>query len=225
MPERGEVLDRAPGATAHVHEHGRHAPDPAVDDDEGHLGAEPLDRLVGQAGTAQQHAVDLLGEGLDQLLLDLAVLVGVGHEDVIVTQPGLCLRGLDQRREERVGDVGHDEADVVGAPGGQRPRGAVGPVAQAFGDGEHAGARLLVDLVGRGECARHRGDVYPRCRGHVTNCHRHARPPWDRFLHSSAIVCTKWNGHRTPSTSYCHAYGHRNGSYADNADTGPLDVL
>ena len=117
-------------------------------------------RAVAHPRAAQQHPVHLLGQGVDQLLLDGRVLVGVGHEDVVVAVPGLALGRLDQRREERVGDVGDDQADVVGTAGDQRAGGPVGPVAELLGAGQHPAAGLRVDQVRRRERAGHRGDVH-----------------------------------------------------------------
>ena len=126
-------------------------------------------RLLLIRGLHSSTPVDLLGQGVDQLLLDRRVLVGVGDEDVVVALPGLALRRLDQRREERVGDVGDDQADVVGAPGDQRPGGAVGPVAQVLRGGQHPAAGLRVDQVRCGERAGHRGDVHAGGPGDVAD--------------------------------------------------------
>ena len=107
------------------------------------------------------------------------VLVGVGDEDVVVALAGLALGRLDQRREERVGDVGDDQADVVGPAGDQRAGGPVGPVAQLLRGGQHPAAGLRVDQVRRREGAGHGGDVHAGGPGDVADGDWHGDPPVD----------------------------------------------
>ena len=76
------------------------------------------------------------------------VLVGVGDEDVVVAAAGLALGRLDQRREERVGDVGHDQADVVRAAGDRAP----GPPGWAGSRGCSAEASTRLRVSGLTRC-------------------------------------------------------------------------
>ncbi|GAB3843064.1 hypothetical protein GCM10029963_17120 [Micromonospora andamanensis] len=141
------ISTRQPGQLA-VHHH------------EWHLPAELLDQAVAHPGAAQQHPVDLLGQRVDQLLLGGGVLVGVGHEDVVVAVSGLALRRFDQWREEGVGDVGDDQPDVVGTAGDEGARGPVRPVAQILGAREHPYPGLRIDQMGCREGAGDGGDVH-----------------------------------------------------------------
>ena len=198
VTEAGEVFDGEPGALGDVHHDAGQAGDLTVDDDQRHLAAELLDEAVAHPRAAEQDPVDLLGQRADQLLLDGGVLVGVGDEDVVVAVAGLALGGLDQRWEERVGDVGHDQTDVVRPPGDQRPGRPVGAVTEMLGAGQHPAAGLRVDEVRRRERAGDRGDVHPGLPCDVADRGWHANPFGCGGRHSSAPInangCVTVNG-------------------------------
>ena len=124
-PTRCSTASRAPWR--HVHDDGRQAGDRPVDDDQRHLAAELLDQAVAHPRAAQQDAVDLLGQRLDQLLLDArrprwcrrrrrgsrgcrawlsAALISGGKNGLAMSatiRPMLCVRPVISARAARLG--------------------------------------------------------------------------------------------------------------------------
>ena len=81
-------------------------------------------------GRQHDEAVDLVGEGPGRPHLLLGVLAGVDQQQLEVGLAGGPTGRPHQRREVRVGDVGHDHGHVAGAAGDQPPGGAVGDEVQ-----------------------------------------------------------------------------------------------
>src|SRR5699024_4988278 len=114
----------------HVHQYAGEVLDASVHHGERNVAAEFGDGAVAQSGGDEQSAVDLFGHGTDEFFLDPGLFVGVGDEDVVVADTCLCLRRFYQGREEGVGDIGDDEFQIAGTPGGQRPGGPVGAITE-----------------------------------------------------------------------------------------------
>jgi hypothetical protein len=113
-----QVIDELVNSSGVVDAHVRHVGDrAAVDLDQLIVaGREPY-RLAARDPVADgdKQAVDLVVEKVpDQLSFDGDVVAGVTEQQA---EPGIAQRRLyllDQGREERVGDVGHDKADRLG---------------------------------------------------------------------------------------------------------------
>jgi len=114
-----------------------------------------LDLLVAQQRGEQDEPVDVLGERVDQLELVVGVVVAVAEQGRQVAAAQPVLRRLDHLGEQRVRQVGHDEADVPGLPGGQRGGAPAGHVVEQVRGGVHPPTRLLAEQFGLGE---HPGD-------------------------------------------------------------------
>ena len=55
----------------------------------------------------------------DALLHTSRIVIGVGDEDLLPVVDGNRLEGADEFREERICNVGDDEAEELGAPGAE----------------------------------------------------------------------------------------------------------
>jgi hypothetical protein len=181
VAEPDQVSDGGPGTLPDVHHHRRQSGHHPVDHNQRHVPAELVDQPVAHPRAAQQHAVDLPGDRLHQLLLHHRVLVGVGHEEVVVALARVAFRCLDQWWEEWVGDVGDDQSEIVCTAGDERPRGPVRPIPHRLRDGQHPAAGLRVDHAGSGERAGNRRRVHSRGLRHVADRRRHAGPPGKRL--------------------------------------------
>ena len=89
----------------------------AVDEDDrdAELG-ERLRRLGVVTGRRQQEAVDTVADRRQHTVLPSRALVRIAQDELIARALGHRLGTLDHPGEERVGDVGDDEPDRVGAP-------------------------------------------------------------------------------------------------------------
>ena len=92
------------------------------------------DALVREARRSKDDALDLAQQAADQLLLLLGVFVRVSEEHAEIGTLGFVLRGPDERREERIGDIGHDEREVSMPPGAERAGAAVRHVSELLGN-------------------------------------------------------------------------------------------
>ncbi|PZS77277.1 hypothetical protein A7X84_18815 [Stenotrophomonas maltophilia] len=91
----------------------------------------------------------------------LGVLIGVAEGDAKAFPVRDFLHGADQRGEERVADIRHDQADDAGVPGAQASGLQVGVVPGLADRRLHPAAHGLADRASA-EHARHRGLGYPR---------------------------------------------------------------
>ena len=86
---------------------------------------------------------------------------------------GAGLHALGQAGEERVGEIGHDQADVAGPAGDQTAGGAVGQVAELLDRGGHPGPGRGVDHLRHRERPGHGGRRHTREPRHIPDRHRH----------------------------------------------------
>ena len=101
----------------------------------------------------------------------IALAGHVGHQHEGAARRGMRFDALQDRREHRVGDVGHQHADGVRAAGAQRRRGAVGPVAEPARGGFDRRHHLGAHAAGTApvERARHGGHVHAGGPCHVAD--------------------------------------------------------
>jgi hypothetical protein len=125
---------------------GRHvdAVDRTVDEDErqARLPHAPQLGQVRALGCDEQAVDALRGEGPQVGGLLGGVLVGVGEEHGVAAPLRHALGGVGELGEERVADVGHEEAEHVGAGAAQRPGGPVRDVVELLRRGRDAGPRV-----------------------------------------------------------------------------------
>ena len=130
-----------------------------------------VDQRVFARCDRQHHAVDLLRQhALDHRPRQRAA-GHVGHQHEAAARRGMGFDALQDRREHRVGDVWHQHADGVRAPGAQRGRGAIRPVAElargGFDGRHHLGAHAA--RTAPVERARHGGHVHAGGTRHVAD--------------------------------------------------------
>ena len=123
--------------------------------------------------------VDLAGpHRLDVVALALRVVVGVRDQRRVAGRAQPVLDPADDRRKERVLDVGDQDADRVGPVRLQPARHRVRPVAEALRRVAHAAHGLVVDERARRgvQRARDRPGMDPGETRHVANRHGRAHP-------------------------------------------------
>ena len=109
------------------------------------------------------HSVDLArAHGVEVVALACGVVVGVGDQGRVAGRLEPVLDPAHDRREQRVGEVGDEDPDRVGAVGLEAAGDRVRPVAERLRDLDHAAGRLLVDEPPRlgVQRARHRPGVH-----------------------------------------------------------------
>ena len=137
------------------------------------------DRLViASAGVDDQtvHAsIDKSGERLGLLS---GVVAANGRHERAAARGGAGGKALEHSAGERVGDVGQDHADEVGARAAQIARGSTWAIAGALDNRRDASAGFLGHLPGAVvEIARDRGRAHARLGGNVLDSHlRHSAP-------------------------------------------------
>ena len=106
------------------------------------------DGLVALAADVHGRVDAALREHLDRLLLEVLRALGVRYEHAVAVLP----RALDDRLrevgEERIGQVGDDEADRAGPPGARGFRAHVLAVAKLFRNAQDMRARFLAERAG-----------------------------------------------------------------------------
>ena len=122
---------------------------------------------VSESLDEQSHAIDLSGHGPNELVFEARVFLRVGQEDRVVGFSGSSLSALENRREERVAEVGNDDADVAGLARRQGSGGPARAVAELLGHSQDALECLVADQPGLGEGSRHRGRRHVRLAGNV----------------------------------------------------------
>jgi hypothetical protein len=133
----GEVADPRAGA-AGVEEHDRDVPPRQL-----------VDQLGVHLRRHERHATDApLDEPADIARHAVGVVVGVGEDHLVAVLVGGGLDPLHQLREERVRDVGHDQADQVAPARRQGACVGVGVVLAAADDAEDLVADLAGDAAG-----------------------------------------------------------------------------
>ena len=155
------------------------------------VAAEPVELGLRHPGGAEHDPVHLRAEVTDELGLEPRVLLRVGDEEGEAERAGPRLDALGDRREERVLQVGHDEAEVAGAPRDELARGAVGPVAELASDLLHVLATGGRDEVGRAQCTRRRGGGHARGPRDVAQRHHHVASSslFDRSMNAISSPC------------------------------------
>ncbi len=138
VPEIGQMGDGLRDTRFHIHENPRQPVDIAVDEDQRAARRMGADALLVETRRREDEAVHLRGDLGEENVLPLRFLVGIAEEDREARLVGARLRGADQRRKERIGDVGNDQRDVAGAPGAQGPRDLVGDIAEPRRDRAHS---------------------------------------------------------------------------------------
>ena len=120
-------------------------------------------RPVPTVGRAHDEAVHpSLGHHPDGRLLLVELLVGVGEQHLEALGAGGVGDAAQRAPEERVLDVGHDDAEGAGRAGDHAPREAVGAVAELLRGGQHALARALAHGAVAAERPGRRGRRDPR---------------------------------------------------------------
>ena len=137
------------------------------------------DRLVVAAAGVDDQAIHA---GVDKPGERLGLLGGIvaanGRHERAPARGGAGGKPLEHGARERVGDVGQNHADKVGARGTQVARGGARAIAGALDNRGDSSAGLLGHLPGAVvEIARHRGRAHARLGGNVLDSHlRHSTP-------------------------------------------------
>ena len=137
------------------------------------------DRLVIASAGVDDQAVHA---GIDKPGERLCLLGGVaaanGRHERAAARSGAGGKSFEHGAGERVGDVGQDHADEVGARAPQIARGGTWAIASALDNRRDAGTGLLGHLPGTVvEIARDRGRAHARLGGNVLDSHlRHNAP-------------------------------------------------
>ena len=136
-----------PAASSGVMEGTSIAVGAAVDHHHRHALAPQLgeQRVVDQRGGHDQPLDLARAQQLDLGVLALGVVVGVDDQAAVAGRLEDVLDAAHDRREERVGQVGDDQADGAGLRGLQPAGDRVGPVAQALGHLDHPPGGVGVD--------------------------------------------------------------------------------
>jgi hypothetical protein len=169
--EFDQVIAGLPQRRRVVADHRRHAVHHPVDQ---HRRLPPdglLDHRTRRPRRHDDHAVHLAGDPGDQTELGAAVLLRVDQQHRRVPFHGGLLDRADQRRHERVGDVGHEQADRPGHPGDQPPGGLVRLVAEPLGQRQDLVPHVGLDQLGPAEGARHRRGRDIELLGDGVDCH------------------------------------------------------
>ena len=130
MSQLRQMADGLGDSPGHIHENPRQSVDVAVDQDERATSRMRADALFVEARRREDEAIDLRRHLGEKNILPVRLLIRIAEEH---REPGIVgarLRGADQGRKERIGDVGNDQRDVAGPPGAERPRDLVGHIAQ-----------------------------------------------------------------------------------------------
>jgi hypothetical protein len=104
-----------------------------------------------QSRRGKDEALNLASELADEHVLTVRILIRVAKKN---TQPGIIrpsLHGPDERRKERISDIGYNKSDIAMPPCAQGARGLVRHVAEALGDRSYMANRLVAQEVGTRE--------------------------------------------------------------------------
>ena len=138
--------------------------------------------VVAAAGVDDQAVHARVDEPGERLGLLGGVVAADGRHERAAACGGAGGKALEHGARERVGDVGQNHADEVGARTAQVARGGTGTIAGALDDLGDAGAGLLGHLTGTVvEIARNGGRAHARLGGNVFDSHlRHGAPRFPR---------------------------------------------
>ena len=174
MPEPDEVADRELGAADVVAGDHRDRQPRGLrvdDDDRDRRPEQPLPARLRHLARGDDHAVDAaVDHEVEVVHRPVLVVGGAPEQDGIAEGAGRDVGRLDELREERVLDVGDDEAERPRAPHAQRSRHARRAVVQLVDRGHDRRRRLGLGIAdprehaadGRGRDARPQGDVADR---------------------------------------------------------------
>ena len=127
-------------------------------------------------GRRQDQPVDLLrlqhGQAAQRLFL---VFGRIAQEQAVADGVGRALDRMHDRRVDRAGAVGDDQAEGLGRARSQRLRHRAGHVVQPFGHRQDPGPRLGTELALVVQGARHGGVRDPSFPGDVMDGDRHSR--------------------------------------------------
>ena len=162
-PSRCSAIARAAGL--HVEAHRGQAVGVGLDRDHALL---EVARLPGRVDAEQQEAVDrAVAQDLEGVDLPGPVVGRVDEHHRVALAPRGGLGPAQHAPHERMGHVGHDQADRPRGPGAQRPRGQVRPVAELLGHGAHGrlgrGRHAAGGLAGQHERDRRLRDAGAVC--------------------------------------------------------------
>ena len=133
VPVGGQAADCLADALVHVRNHARHAVDLAVDDHHGLVAGDGADVVVVHARARQDEAVHGGHHPAGGGQLGDGGLGGLGQHQGVVPQRGGGFGPADDVEEGGVGDVRDDQAEGVGAAGGQGPGERIDLVVQLGG--------------------------------------------------------------------------------------------
>ena len=138
--------------------------------------------VVAAAGVDDQAVHARIDEPGERLGLLGGVVAADGRHKRAAARGGAGGKTLEHGARERVGDVGQDHADKVGARAAQVACGGAGTIARALDDLGDAGTGLLGHLTGTVvEVARNGGRAHARLGGNVFDSHlRHGAPRFPR---------------------------------------------
>ncbi|MEA1651152.1 hypothetical protein UAJ10_19265 [Nitrospirillum sp. BR 11164] len=128
--------------------------------------APPLDlpqAVHGRLGGGQHDHIHLPGQQIADLLpLRIRLFIGGGDQQPVSVGPDIVGDGLGDAREERMEEVGDDQADGPGLAGDQRPRHQVRLIPQLRHPLQHAAAGRFPDIRMRAQGLGHRDDRQPQ---------------------------------------------------------------
>src|SRR5690606_32614356 len=96
VAQLNQMLHGVGNACAAVDQHAENIVDVAVDQHQRHATGIAADLFIGEARTDKYHAIHLIGESLQQLILALGFLVGIAEENTEIEILGATLGGTDQ---------------------------------------------------------------------------------------------------------------------------------
>jgi hypothetical protein len=169
-PEVREVVDGERGAGGVVVGHAVDArlARPARDEHHRQLAARAGDGLHVEHRAGEDQPVDAqLEQGVERAALAARPAVDDARDGPVALRPRLHLDAVDDVGEERVVEVGEDDAEQVGAAADEAPRGGVGPVAERRRGVEHEAPLRLAHGAGAAEDERDQRLRHARAGGDV----------------------------------------------------------
>ncbi len=143
-------------------------------------------RLRRPFGPDQHQAVDTASEqSAHRLRLGRWAGLVRGDEQQITRLGQRCLHRLEGTREDGAVECGDNRADRHGSARGERPRRAIGQIAEALGTGPDPGERVRREQLGLRDGTRHRGSGYAGIPGHIAQLDArsaHRRPHEISFM-------------------------------------------
>ena len=125
-----------------VHQHRRDRAAAAIDEDQRRRAGKSAQLGVARERRANDHAVDLLGHRMDEILFGCRILIAIGEEDRVAGLVGTNLHAAQDAGVERIGQIRNDDAEVSGLAGDKAAGGAIRMVRKLFRGGENTIARL-----------------------------------------------------------------------------------